>query len=197
VLTESGGYTQDLTDTKISRQWSLGGGIGAYFGHAARFDATYERRFKADVSGTFLFDHGGANQASVRGTNQLDSAVLLANFYYDFNRGSRFNPYLGVGLGAVHHNVGAGTFSSSSGVTGTIDGNSSWHAAGALMAGLDLKLRDRLHLDAGYRFLYLGHTSTGATKVTINRVVMPIAQDPTIEQIHAHEFRVGLRYDIQ
>ena len=199
VLTELSGNTQEVIETSIDRQWSLGGGIGAYFGRSARVDATIERRFKTDVKGTFLaFDPNSCTLCPVHGSNSLQSTVLMANFYYDFNRGSHFTPYVGVGLGAVRHEVGAGRFSSGDGkLFGTIDGNSSWHAAGALMAGVDVKMRDRLHLDAGYRFLYLGHTSTGATTQTSAKVYVPVAQDPTIEQIHAHEFRLGLRSDIQ
>lgn len=204
-ITDSSGYTQDLTDTRIDRQWSVGGGVGAYIGRSARFDITAEHRFNTDVNGTFVYTDAGTGTAySVRSTNTLRSTLLLANVYYDFNRGSHFSPYLGVGLGAVYHEVGAGSFSSACGcATGTIDGNSNWHVAGALMAGADFKLRDRLHLDAGYRFLYLGHTSTGATRANFSApgsgttTPIPVAQDPTIEQLHAHEFRLGLRYDIQ
>ena len=125
VLTETSGYSQDLTDTKIDRQWSLGGGIGAYFGRSARVDATIERRFKTDVKGTFLaFDPNSCTLCPVHGTNSLQSTVLMANFYYDFNRGSHFTPYVGVGLGAVRHEVGAGRFSSGDGkLFGTIDGD--------------------------------------------------------------------------
>jgi opacity protein-like surface antigen len=192
----------DLTDTSIDRQWMVGGGVGAYVGHGGRVDFTVERRFSTKVGGDFLFDLGGPNQSSVRTSNDLQSTLLLANFYYDFNRGSRFTPYIGVGIGAVHHNVEAGTFSSTCGcVQGTIDSYKNWHVAGAVMAGVDIKLRDRLHFDAGYRFLYLGETSTGAARPTFvangGQADIPINRDPTIEQIHAHEFRFGLRYDIQ
>lgn len=201
TLTSETGYQQDLTSTSIGRQWAIGGGVGIYRGNF-RLEGAIEHRFKADVKGDFLVAYGcpcgGPSNISVTGKNQLESTVYLANFYYDFNREGRFNPYVGAGLGVVSHHVSAGSFTSGDGsVSGTIGGHNSTNVAGALMAGVDVKVRDRLHFDAGYRFLYLGHTSTGATVITSNRVTVPVGSDPTIEQIHAHEFRFGLRYDIQ
>lgn len=49
-----------------------------------------------------------------------------------------------------------------------------------------------LYLDVGYRFLYLGEVATGPIVTTV-----PIAEDPTVESLIAHEFRVGLRYDFR
>ena len=92
----------------------------------------------------------------------LKSTVALANLYYDFDFGSRFTPYLGVGLGFTHNEATAGSVIDDTGaVTATIDGSSSTNVAGAAMAGVSMKLRDRLSLDAGYRFLYLGDAADG------------------------------------
>ena len=60
--------------------------------------------------------------------------MVLANLYYDFNRGSRFNPYIGVGLGSVYHQVNAGTTQTG----GMIGEASDWHVAGAAIAGVSL-----------------------------------------------------------
>ena len=53
-----------------------------------------------------------------------------------------------------------------------------------------------LYLDVGYRFLYLGETATGPVSLT-NTSGTIVSRDPTVEDIHAHEFRVGLRYDLR
>ena len=53
-----------------------------------------------------------------------------------------------------------------------------------------------LYLDVGYRFLYLGETATGPVTL-INTAGTLVSRDPTVEEIHAHEFRVGLRYDLR
>ena len=210
VMVEDGIY--DLTDTDLGGTWTLGGGIGRYFTDTIRADVTYDHRFEADAEGTL-----GDYYATLPGVRSfgLESDVVLFNAYYDFNRGGRFSPYLGLGLGVVHHETSAGTVSDDCGCTGTIDEGSSTHVAGAVMAGFTTKIRGgqtmqggikdapvavdsgrNLYLDVGYRFLYLGEAETGPVRLT-NTTGTTISRDPTVEDIHAHEFRVGLRYDLR
>ena len=132
----------------------------------------------------------------------LKSDVVLANLYYDFDLRSRFTPYIGFGLGVTNNRTSTGTVTDTCGCSGvsgvSIAGASNWSVAGALMTGFSVALRDRLHLDAGYRFLYLGDAHTGVMTGTA-----PVAGaaftggDPAVTDIYAHEFRVGLRYDIR
>ena len=198
-VTENGIY--DLTDSAIDNVWGIGGGIGVYFGHGFRGDITVDHNFDADVKTTL-----GDLNATLPGERKfsLSSTVALANLYYDFDMGNRFTPYLGVGLGFTKNKTGAGTVTDLCGcLSGTIDGGDTTHAAGAVMAGFSVKLRERLSFDAGYRFLYLGEVETGAVNATFtavhgaNGVGTTVANDPTVDEIHAHEFRLGLRYDIQ
>jgi opacity protein-like surface antigen len=200
----------ELTHAHMDKTWTLGGGIGYYFNKNVRGDLTYDHRFKSDVQG-YRYDvsqlGGGVDcdpaagaQSSCHGTRSfgLKSDVFLANLYYDFDCRCGFTPYVGAGLGFVRHKTTTGQVTDTvngGGVTGTIDSNSSTHVAGALMAGMSFQIRERMNIDAGYRFLYLGETSTGAVRDNVNNVT--IAPDPTVEQIHAHEFRVGLRYDFR
>ena len=198
-VTENGIY--DLTDSAIDNVWGIGGGVGVYFGHGFRGDITVDHNFDADVTATL-----GDVKATLPGERKfsLSSTVALANLYYDFDMGNRFTPYLGVGLGFTKNKTGAGTVTDLCGcLSGTIDGGDETHAAGAVMAGFSVKLRERLSFDAGYRFLYLGEVDTGAVNATFtavhgtNGVGTTVANDPTVDEIHAHEFRLGLRYDIQ
>ena len=112
----------------------------------------------------------------------LKSSLLLANLYYDFRPYERFTPYVGVGVGAAHHSTSGGTHPHGLRCCDhNYSGDSNWSAAGAVMAGLQLphrprrprprqhqgraRVRDepgRLHLDVGYRFLYLGDAHTGS-----------------------------------
>ena len=50
----------------------------------------------------------------------------------------------------------------------------------------------RLHLDVGYRFLYLGDAHTGS--VVGSAVPTP---GPRLDDVTAQEIRVGLRWDIR
>jgi opacity protein-like surface antigen len=206
-MAESGAGS--LTDTDMDRAWTLGGGLGYYFSKNVRGDLTYDHRFKSDVSG-YRYDvaqtlAAPANdcdaaaliQTSCYGTRSfgLTSDVVLANVYYDIDCRCHVTPYLGVGLGIVHHRTAAGVVTNATGVAGDIAGAASTHVAAALMAGFSMQLRERLAFDAGYRFLYLGEAATGAVRDRVGGVA--IAPEITIEQIYAHEFRVGLRYDIR
>jgi opacity protein-like surface antigen len=213
----------DLTSTHMGKAWTLGGGVGYYFNKHVRGDLTYDHRFKADVSGN-RFDAGQAGHvlaggaidpaygcatnaagvivagsSSCHGTREfgLKSDVFLANLYFDFDCRCAVTPYLGAGLGVVNHKTTHGRVvdnAHGAGVTGTIESGSSTHVAAALMAGFSFQVRERMNIDAGYRFLYLGETATGAVRDNAGPTIAP---DPTVEQIHAHEFRVGLRYDFR
>jgi opacity protein-like surface antigen len=186
----------------VDNAWAAGGGLGYYFGRGVRGDVTYEWRGSTDVAG--------------RGTTastdfDFKTQLILANLYYDFRPGERFTPYIGVGLGAARHSSSGGTIVSTCGVVCSYDGEKDWTVAGAFMAGLSLRLdrgghapvsiKDhayaapepgRLHLDVGYRFLYLGDVHTGNIIGTVNPT-----PGPRLEDVTAHEFRVGLRWDIR
>ncbi|HRD75027.1 MAG TPA: outer membrane beta-barrel protein [Hyphomicrobiaceae bacterium] len=195
VMVEDGIY--DLVETKIGRNWTYGGGIGRYFSPSVRGDITVDVRTEADVRGR-LADPG----ATAPGTRHfgLKSTVTLFNLYYDFDTRTRFTPYIGAGLGFAHLKTTTGTITDTCGcgfTSTSIATGSDWHVAGALMAGFAFTVRDRVHLDAGYRFLYLGEVATGPVTTTNALGTAMISKDPTVEDIHAHEFRLGLRMDIR
>jgi len=189
-----------LTGSEIDDAWSFGGGVGRDFTAKIRGDITYERRFEADVEGSL--DHPGATLPGTRRFG-LESDLFLANLYYDFDAHGRFKPYIGAGLGFVRHQTTDGVVDSCGCTTGVVEGAEEWSVAAALMAGVDMKVRDRLHFDVGYRFLYLGHATTGPVTATTvggglgGADVVEVSDDPEIEEIHAHEIRFGLRYDIR
>ncbi len=111
----------------------------------------------------------------------FSSTVVLANIYYDFNRGGRFVPYIGAGIGFAHNETSSGTVETPCGCDATIDKGSSNQFAAAAMAGVSWRIRGgettyvgglkdepvavsnghALYLDVGYRFLYLGDVKTG------------------------------------
>jgi len=212
VITEDGIY--DLVDNDIDSHWSVGGGVGLYFGRGFRGDVTLEKRFETDVTGAITDPF-----ATLPGTRHFgfESTVVLANLYYDFDFGHRITPYVGVGLGYAWNKTTAGTVDGLCGCDGTIEGKSDGHVAGALMAGFTARLRGGssvvgggstkdapvvidngrgLYLDVGYRFLYLGDVETGVVRANYNSNNV-VSNDPTVSEIHAHEVRVGLRYDLR
>ena len=190
IMVEDGVY--DLVSTSIDRTWTGGLGIGRYFTSNVRGDLTWDRRFETDVKGT---NADGTSPFPGERRFGLKSDVFLANLYYDFDLRSHFTPYIGLGLGMVHHETTAGSVMNPCGCDAVIAGHSNWHVAGALMAGFSVQVRERFMIDAGYRFLYMGETKTGAITGTVPLTAR--AEDPTVEDIHAHEFRVGLRMNIR
>lgn len=181
--------------SKIDKTWNFGGGIGAYITCNIRADITIDHRFESDQRG-FNPNPIAPNYGSMKWG--YSSTAYMANFYYDFNMRSRFTPYIGVGLGLVNNefSAGGGTVAAPHVDAGTptfVASGSKWSAAGAFMTGFVLNLHDRLKLDTGYRFLYLGDAKTGQTSNSFGGTGGPIH----VEHMHAHEFRVGLRYDIR
>lgn len=202
----------DLTQTKIGRNWGLGGGIGRYLSANTRADITFDMFRKSSVSGFMspIVDTVGCGGCAVNlpGEHKFDlqSTVGLLNFYYDFGQRGHFSPYVGAGIGFVRHKTSNGTINGHfdgtppNEVSGTIDGKSTTQLAGALMTGFSVALRSNMHLDAGYRFLYMGKAETGkvngtSTDLSNNVLTNPVYDDPTVTDIHAHQFRVGVRYD--
>lgn len=227
-----------LRGANIEEAYSFGGGVGYYFNQHLRGDVTVDYREEADVSGvnTNSYNVGYDHTATVPGhltvpANSVtqfgfSSTAVLFNLYYDFlprggvaygsskdgpvyHPGSRFQPYVGAGIGfSVNETTDGITAFDCGSCSGglrymTHAGESETNFAAALMAGVAVELRHNFKLDIGYRFMYLGSAQTGAinglyeadgTEVTDN--VTHSDSKFKLDDITAHEIRVGLRYDI-
>lgn len=199
---EGYGHSDDID---IDNGWSIGGGLGKYIGGGFRGDVTLDYRFGTDVEGYTLGCGLGCT-----GAFEVKSLVGLANLYYDFNRGGRFVPYIGLGLGFAHHKTDTGSWDCGCGV-GSIESGKKTNFAFAGMAGFAWKIRGgqptyvaggmkdevvevgggrNLWLDVGYRFMHLGDIKTGD-------IIEPAGpRDPEVYEYMSHEVRVGLRYDL-
>ncbi len=188
--------------TKSDGAWTVGGGIGQYYAWGFRGDITVDHTFDAKTESDFDF-----------GSSRLDfnSTVVLANLYYEFNRGNRFVPYIGVGLGYAHNETNSGTVVDGAGAT-SFSGKSTDNFAAAAMAGVSWRLwggrtmyvsgstKDAdpvevdtghaAYLDFGYRFLYLGDAKTASFDADGSSVT------EKLKEITAHQFRIGVRYDL-
>lgn len=166
----------------IDDVFTAGVGFGSYFREFLRGDVTVDYRWDADVSGV---DAATGN----RHNTKIDSILVLGNLYYDIGRRERFSPYIGVGVGYVKHDTRQRTIHANGAQIGTSPGADSSDFAAAAMAGFSYELHQGFLLDAGYRFLHLGDAKT-----------QPSANGQfaaeEINNIQAHELRVGLRYEI-
>jgi opacity protein-like surface antigen len=198
----------ETRNNSMDGAWSVGGGIGRYFGRGFRGDITVDHLFDAKTEGSLFECDCFVGDAKF----DFSSTVVLANLYYDFNRGGRIVPYIGAGIGFAHNETSSGTVETPCGCDGTFDKGSSNNFAAAAMAGFSWRLRGGepmyvggmkdepvavgssrgLYLDVGYRFLYLGDVKTGdiAWADTDDLV------DPKVKDVTAHQIRVGLRYEL-
>lgn len=185
----------DLVHSRLTDTGSIGGGIGRYFTCNIRGDITADYHFESDAKG-FNPNPFAPNYGAMKWG--YSSTAILANIYYDFNPGARITPYIGFGLGAANNEFSRGTGvvalgGPTPGVSTAVASSSSWSVAGAFMTGFVFNLTERMKFDTGYRFLYLGDAKTGQTTSAVGGIGGVIHAD----NLHAHEFRIGLRYDIR
>jgi len=194
-------------DTDMRGAWSVGGGIGRYFGRGFRGDITVDHLFDASTETTLCECGTDIGNAKFN----FSSTVVLANLYYDINRGGRFMPYIGGGIGFAHNETSSGVIDPDCGCETRLGGGSSNSFAAAGMAGFAWRIRggetsyvgglkddpvavtssNALYLDVGYRFLYLGDVKTGEAEWDAYSV-----DDVKVKDVTAHQIRVGLRYDL-
>ncbi len=143
---------------------------------------------------------------------EQDTGML--NFYYDFRNSTRFTPYVGAGLGVTYRQLTrkssevAQCSGLSNSVAGTLDctantqlpdtstitegteKKSSWDFAAALMAGVSVQVTDSILWDTGYKYMW----QNGG--LTISSMTLAGTSDITIEDIGQHQFRTGIRLDL-
>ncbi len=166
------GLAPAFINTDWDEAWSIGGGIGLYINPRIRLDFTLDYRMNADV---FSQLPPPATLPLAAFTAEMDSLVGLANVYYDFDFGSRFTPYVGAGIGFVHHSFDGED-------TNDDDADLAW----ALMAGVAVDFGENWKVDVGYRYLDMGDVKLDDRKGSGKRFLM--------DEIETHEIRVGVRY---
>ena len=181
------------SDAELSDTTVVGIGAGVYFSPRFRGDITIDYRTKSDlntgISGVF---NGSPVSGNEFDSIDLKTALILVNGYYDFRReGSRFTPYIGAGIGVAVHTLDNSPGWPFIGVTNYQD----TQFAAAAMAGVAVDLRKGWKLDAHYRYLYMGDASMN-TLVEDPGATTWIDGDLKVEDITAHEVRVGMRYEI-
>jgi len=121
----------------------------------------------------------------------LKSYALMFNTYYDLGQWSGFVPYVGAGVGMAYHVMDEVYFTENPNLVNRIQGNRDIAFAWSLMAGFGYQISDRAILDVGYRYLNMGKATSG--RVDSANFVNPRV---TLDDIAAHEVKVGLRYHL-
>ena len=102
--------------------WMFDAAVGHGYDNGFRAEVELARRDN-DISNT---------------TVDAQATSLMINGYYDFNRGGRFQPYVGLGVGYAKVDI-----------NNDDDSNFAWQA----MAGVGVPVNQNLTLDLGYRFM--------------------------------------------
>jgi opacity protein-like surface antigen len=113
----------------------------------------------------------------------------MFNGYYDLGTFGRVTPYVGAGVGVAHNRMDEVYFTQNQFLTNRIQGDSRLSLAWSLMAGVGVQVTDRAVLDFGYRYMNFGKAESG--RIDNAGFVNPAVR---IDDISAHEFKVGLRY---
>lgn len=196
--------------------FAMGGiGAGAYLGPRLRADVTVDARTKnnVDMDGSYGYQRdltlSGGNIQRVYGLSHERSEVhdtaALFNLYWDFTeRGSRFVPYIGAGVGFAVRTIDRWHTTDERLIDETnplapallgvreFSGKSKAHQvslAAAAQAGFAYTLNQGMVLDFSYRFAYLGAVDTATP---INNVQSRLTIGDTFE----HALRAGVRWNV-
>jgi len=157
---------------ELENDWMASGGLGYAFQNG--FRAEGELAWRNNDLDEDVVDEGDV---------QVMSAML--NAYYDFNRGGRFEPYLGLGIGMAE----VDTQLSAGGGLLTIDDSDNSYAYQGL-AGVAIELTERLDLDIGYRYFVAPDLTYEAS--------IDVGDDPVVGELdgeYTHQaVTVGLRW---
>mgnify|MGYP000745242068 CR=1 FL=1 len=214
----------DGTSFGVSSAWfnngfdtfALGGvGVGAYLGPRFRADVTVDARMKnnLDADGSYNYQRdltlSGGNIQRVYGLaherTEVRDTVALLNFYWDFaERGSRFVPYIGAGVGFAVRTIDrwhatqetivdeTNPLAPTTVLTRGLSGEGKAHQvslAAAAQAGFAYTLNQGMVLDFSYRLAYLGAVDAA----------MPINNNSsrlTVGDTFEHALRAGVRWNV-
>ncbi|MEQ1653027.1 MAG: opacity family porin [Hyphomicrobium sp.] len=159
-----------------------------------------------DLNGDGVLDEPEVDRRttlSVNDQTSVDGTIWMANMYYDLGARRGFTPYIGGGVGFIWNQIERthNTTITSCALEDPCGGTTTHYnqtftaeadtisLAAAAMAGFSYQVTEITSLDIGYRYLYLGGTDFVMNiDGTESRV--------TIGDQHSHQFRAGLRFDV-
>lgn len=190
--------------------------LGAYgdFGSFAVLDAAVGRRvlpwLRTDVSIAWrphMVYSGEANFRGVPGNQPVDSTAsaftAMLNVFIDLvykaeTPLSRFQPYIGGGVGISYNRLDSMTYLFPELTTHKISvtpSGSSVHPAYTLALGTGIVISERISLDIAYRWSHLGRVETDAGRMYMNHMPQGIDIAGTSAPLRTHGLHVGLRYN--
>lgn len=194
--------------------FNFGGGVGYYWTSRFRTDLTIEGRTPSDLSVSRDYNYtqndGGLDDrvdGVTRDKTKLTSGLVLFNAYWDFLPRERFTPYVGAGVGfAVNQlkrsfyneeytcpDTGETCYDPSGDPSRDEEASTTTNTvtfAAAAMAGFSYAISPATMFDMNYRYLYMGGSDAS---IWVNGTRSTFATG----DIHEHQLRAGLRFNIQ
>ncbi len=162
---------------------AVGGlGIGYRFNESFRTDLTFDFMSAHKLSGNLT--------TTTQDRLSQQSIALMANGYYDVLKYSGFTPYIGAGIGVAQINTDSISRDINGLTTYTFGKSTGYAFTAAAMTGVAIDIGHGLQADLGYRLAWIGHSRTGTE--TTGTLTGPI----NVSDYVSHQFRVGLRYQI-
>jgi len=193
-------YGTSFSPADLDNTWTIGGGFGFKATEWLRFDVTGDYRGEASgtLNGTFSTYDAWSGTWSTGGNSRdfegrLSTALFLANAYLDLGTWSGFTPYVGAGIGAGYLSL-TNLDIQDVGVTTDFDGK--WSFAWALMAGASFQVSPNWLLDFGYRYTSISGVDFTSGVDGVDGLGYMGEAAVHVDDITAHEFRVGARFMI-
>ena len=164
-------------DSTLEHDWSQHLGLGYAFQNGFRLEGELGHRFN-QIEPTPTIDAGG----------DVHAWSAMANLFYDFNRGGRLEPYIGVGVGAARLNYNVNDHSS----TTYAEGEDTVLAYQGLV-GFAIGLGEQWDLDIGYRY-FVAEGAEGDGRDLIPGSVITSTPFTTDADYEHQALTVGLRY---
>jgi len=162
--------TSNSGDFELDRAPSFAGALGIRLSNQLRMEAELSYR-NAGLANVAISGVGSLNTGG-----EIESTMLFANAYYDFDVPWSVQPFIGAGLGYAWH---AGKFSDQTAQLANVSGKDSnfiWNVA----AGMKYRMRPDLALTGGYRYMDSFDLEFGSYDLDYS----------------SHEFRLGLEWDL-
>lgn len=191
-----------VSNVSLENTWLAEGGIGCGSGsRGLRAEIMFGYHGERKLDGEPLFYNPGPTPGDPAPGHvpppdmedplhtDITTYTAMLNVYHDLGNFNRIVPYVGAGVGVAYNVVDNVYFTENPFLLAEIEGQSDLSFAWALMAGIGYQISDRAILDVGYRYIDMGAASSG--RVDTAGYTNPRVE---IDDIAAHEIKVGLRY---
>jgi opacity protein-like surface antigen len=213
ITTTTTFITDKVTNVSAENTWLAEAGVGCGWGgsRGVRIEGVLGYRGKRKIDGEPGFFNKTYTELDANGNplpsggpvppdtgaggnvdplhTSLTTYTAMLNAYKDLGNFGGFVPYVGAGIGAAYHRLDDVYFTGNPNLTNRIHGNNDLSFAWSLMAGVGYQISDRAIIDVGYRYIDLGKISSQRSDSA--GFVNPAVK---IDDITAHEVKVGLRY---